>query len=74
MVEELEIEEVKLFEDLDPRLVKIKKCLPNDFKEKLIEPLKKYHECFNWIVPEMSRIDLEIACHRLVINLSIKPV
>ena len=32
----LEIEKVKLFGDLDPQLVRIRKNLPTKFKEKLV--------------------------------------
>ena len=32
LTKELEIEEVKLFEDFNPILVRIVKILPNDFK------------------------------------------
>ena len=43
---ELEIEKVKLFSESNPRLVRVRKDLPNNFKHKLIELLRKYHECF----------------------------
>ena len=44
--EGFKIEEIKLFDDSDPRIVRIGKNLPNDFKQKLVELLRKYHECF----------------------------
>ena len=45
-VKESEIEEVKLFGKFDPKLVKVRKNLLEGFKQKLIQILKKYHECF----------------------------
>ena len=44
--EELEIEKDKLFGESNPRSVRVKKNLPIGFKQKLIQLLKKYHECF----------------------------
>ena len=42
--EESKIEKVKLFKDSNLKLVRIGKNLHDDFKQKLIELLKKYHE------------------------------
>ena len=41
ITKELEIKKVRLFDDSNPRLVKIRKNLPIDFKQKMIELLKK---------------------------------
>ena len=46
LAKESKIKEVRLYDDFDPKSIKIKKKLPFDFKQKLIELLKKYHECF----------------------------
>ena len=62
LAEELNIEEVKLFKDYDIRPIRIGKNQPNNFKQKLIKLLKKYHECFAWIVTNMPRIDPKISC------------
>ena len=43
-IKEFKIEKVKLFEDLDPKIMTIRKNLPNDFNQKLIKLLKKYYE------------------------------
>ena len=45
LVEDSDVEEVKLLNDDDCQMVKIKKKLPVDFKQKLIKLLKKYHKC-----------------------------
>ena len=45
-VAESKIEEIRLFDDSNPKYVRIGKNLPIDFKEKLVELLMKYHECF----------------------------
>ena len=74
LTKESNIEEVKLFEELDPWIVRIRKNLPNEFKQKLIALLKKYHEFFTWITVDMLKIDPKITCHKLAINLNVKPV
>ena len=74
LIKESKIEEVKLFRDANPRTIRIKKNLPNDFKQKLIKLLKKYHECFTWTIPDVLRTDPEITCHKLAIDPSIKPI
>ena len=45
-VKELEIEKLKLFNESNPRLVSVRKNLPNDFKLELIKPFRKYHKFF----------------------------
>ena len=45
-MEELEIEEVKLLREANPRIMKVRKNMMSDFKCKLIMLLKIYHECF----------------------------
>ena len=43
---ESKIEKIKLFDESNPRSIRIDKNLPDDFKQKLVELSKKYHECF----------------------------
>ena len=71
---ELEIEEVKLFRDIDPKTVRTGRNLLNDFKDELIRLLEKYHKCFAWTTVDMLGIDLEVAYHKLAINLNVKPI
>ena len=73
-VKESKIKEVKLFEEYDPRLEKVRKNLPECFKEKLIHFLKKYHECFAWFVANMPIINPDINSHKLAIDLGIKSI
>ena len=53
LIEKLEIEEVRLFDDFDLRLVRIMKNMLVDFKQKFIELLKKYYESFTWSIVNM---------------------
>ena len=72
--EEIEVEEVKLFGKGDDRSVRISKNLSKEFKQKFISLLKGYHVCFAWSAADMLGIDPKIACHKLAINPSFKPV
>ena len=72
--EEVEIEEVKQFDNHNYWSIKIEKHLPEEFKKKLVTLLKKYHECFAWSAVDMLGIDHKIACHKLAIDPSFKPV
>ena len=71
---EIEIEEVRLFGKDDDRSVRIGKNLLPEFKENLVTLLRKYHECFAWFAADMPGIDPKIACHKLAIDPSFKPV
>ena len=72
--EEIEIEEVKLFGEGDDWSMRIGKNLLEEFKQKLISLLKKYHKCFAWSTADMLGIDPKIACHKLAIDPSFKLV
>ena len=65
LAKESKIEDVNLFEDFYPRLVRIRKNLSNNFKRKLINFLKKYDRCFAWIATNMLGIDPKIAYCRM---------
>ena len=56
-IEESKIKEVKIFDDPNPKSIKIGKSLLVNFKHKLIKLLKKYHECFTWSTINMPRIN-----------------
>ena len=45
--DKLKFKEIKLLNEYDARLVRIRKNLPTNFKEKLIRLIKKYRECFS---------------------------
>ena len=42
--------------------------------QELIKLLRKYHECFAWIIIDKQGIDIEIVCHWLAINHNVRPV
>ena len=55
-------------------MIKTGKNLLVDFEEKLIELLKKYHECFAYIVIDMPKIDPNLAYDKSTIDLNVKPI
>ena len=74
LTKESKIEEVKLFGEFDMRLIKVRKNLLDDFKQKLVKLLRKYHECFAWIMANMLGIDLKVTYHWLAIDPNAKHV
>ena len=71
--EGVEIEEVKLFSEDDDQLVKIRKNLLIEFKQRLIALLKKYHECFAWSIVNILNIDPNIAITNWPSSLILSP-
>ena len=65
---------MKLFNESNPRLVKVGKNSLNNFKQELIKILSKYHECFASIEGHMLGIYPEITYYRLAIDPNVKPI
>ena len=54
--------------------IKIGISLLVEDKTWLVELLRKYIEIFAWVTINMLRIDLKVACYKLSIDPSIKPI
>ena len=71
---ELELIKVQIYDEDDEWTVHIRAdLLPND-KSHMMYLIKQYKEIFAWSPADMPRIDLNVACHQLMINSSVKPV
>ena len=65
----LKLEEISIFSPNDDQIIKIRMNLPIDFKEELIKTLKDNVEVSTLTIVNMPSIDLEIAYHKLRIDL-----
>ena len=66
------LEEVDIGEGRDKQPTYISKLLCQDYKEKLVEMLKEFKDCFAWEYDEMPGLDREIVEHRLQLKPQIR--
>ena len=59
------LEKVDIGERGDRRPTYISNLLLQDYKEKLVEMLKEFEDCFTWEYDEMSSLSRELMEHRL---------
>ncbi|PNY14157.1 retrotransposon protein putative unclassified [Trifolium pratense] len=68
------LEEIDIGNGLLKRPTYISANIPKDFREKLVELLKEFKDCFAWDYNEMPGLDRNLVEHRLPIRPDKKPV
>lgn len=67
------LEEIDIGDGSCPRLIFVSKDLTADYKDKLIELLIEYSDCFAWSYPEMPGLSRDLVEHRLPIKKGFRP-
>jgi hypothetical protein len=67
------LEEVDIGDGIIPRPTFVNKNLDGDYKNKLIELLKEYADCFAWNYQEMSGLSRDLVEHQFPIMAGFRP-
>ena len=69
-----ELEDFKIYGDDDDQIDRIRADLDPSDKAQLKNLMEQYRDIFTWSLADMSRIDINVACHKLLIDQSIKHI
>ena len=69
-----ELVEINLGSEDDPKPTFLSAQLTQEEKEAIQSILVEYIDCFAWNYKEMPGLDMEVAAHKLAINLTFSPV
>ena len=69
-----DLDDVSISEDFPEHTIQIRSKLTPEFRARLIEFLKKHHNCFAWSHEDMTGIDPNIIVHKLRVDPDYPPI
>ena len=73
MVEEDQVEDLNLGTYADPKIVKLSKKVPEEYKEKYLKLFQSYKDVFAWSYRDLKNFDVNIMQHKISLREDAKP-
>jgi len=73
VVEEDQVEDLNLGTYADPKIVKLSKRVPEEYKEKYLKLFQSYKYVFPWSYQDLKTFDINIMQHRIPLRGDAKP-
>ena len=68
-----EMEDYNLGTQHEPKIVKLFKGVPKEYKERYIDLFKKFMDVFAWSYEDLKTYDLDIIQHKIPLKYGVKP-
>ena len=65
IVEDNQIEDLNLGTSTDPKIVKLSKKVPEEYKEKYLKLFQSYKDVFVWSYEDLKTFDVNIIQHKI---------
>ena len=72
-VEEEQVEDLNLGTYVDPKIVKLSKKVPEEYKEKYLKLFQLYKDVFAWSYQDLKTFDVNIMQHKIPLREDAKP-
>ena len=73
IVEENQVEDLNLGTGADPKIVKLSKKVPEEYKEKYLKLFQSYKDVFAWSYQDLKTFDINIMQHKNPLREDAKP-
>ena len=73
VVEENQVEDLNLGTYSDPKIVKLSKRVPEEYKEKYLKLFQSYKDVFSWSYQDLKTFDVNIMQHKIPLREDAKP-
>ena len=73
VAEENQVEDLNLGTDVDPKIVKLSKKVPEEYKELYLKLFQSYKDVFAWSYQDLKIFDINIMQHKIPLKEDAKP-